>query len=524
MIPIGELFLLRMLAHTCQKEAVRRSEMPFAAQHARIKRKLASQRSSIERPCPCSMCKNGKSYSLKVVNRHLKAFGRYDALANTSSSSSSSDEGQQKPTNLGLDQVDEELVCCTPDTTFSTSSHHDVNDDSISSDDQQIPSTSNDDQTENIPSTSNLDLDELVHSSSPSSDNEDCRMNSNDSCSENDILGDFNDSDSSSEMDPGMDDSDHEEDINNLYSNANARLPLYHGSSVTVLQALAGYFSWFTEFPAISKSALSSILNINKNILPCPNNLPGSFVEAMKFIKPFLLPLVTYHVCVNDCIIYRKTERYDYSKLQVCPVCGASRYSSNKQPVRKFEYFPLGPRWKRMYGNASISEVLQSHIKPRNHVMKDVHDSPSWLYAFSENGISGSDPRAILLQLSTDGVNPFSSNKVLYSMWPIMISNINLPRYIRSFFGNIMLAGIIPAQRGGGEPKNLDPYLEIVVDELLSLCGIHIYDAFNKESFSFKAALLNYVLDYPGCAKTFNAAGPTALQACMWCELRGMYM
>ena len=149
--------------------------------------------------------------------------------------------------------------------------------------------------------------------------------------------------------------------------------------------------------------------------------------------------------------------------------------------------------------------------------MRDIHDSPSWLKAFSESG----DARAIQLQLSTDGVNPFSSNKVSYSMWPIMLSNLNLPRSVRSYFGNIMLVGVIPAQDGGGEPRKLDPYLEIVVDELLSLTGKTFYDAYKRESFEFKCSLLNFVLDYPGCAKIFNAAGPTALQACMWCDLRG---
>ncbi|KAK3735529.1 hypothetical protein QZH41_010032 [Actinostola sp. cb2023] len=321
-------------------------------------------------------------------------------------------------------------------------------------------------------------------------------------------------------------DNDDDDDNVSLYSSGSADLPLYNGSSVTVLQSLAGYFAWFTEFPAVSKSALSSMLALNKNLMPSPNNLPASYEEAMKFMKPFLLPLVVYDVCLNDCIVYRKTERYDYSKLESCPVCGAKRYSSDRKPVRKFEYYPLIPRWKRMYGSATIAEVLQSHANStRSHDhMKDVHDSPSWEHAYSDSGFSGGDPRALLLQFSSDGVNPFSSNKVSYSMWPIMITNLNLPRHIRSFFGNLMLVSIIPAQCGGSEPKSLDPYLEIVVDELLSLTGITFYDALKKESFIFKATFLNYVLDYPGCAKVFNSAGPTALQACMWCDLRGCYV
>ena len=127
----------------------------------------------------------------------------------------------------------------------------------------------------------------------------------------------------------------------------------------------------------------------------------------------------------------------------------------------------------------------------------------------------------MLLQLSTDGVNPFSCNKVAYSMWPITLSMLNLPRNVRSLFGNIMLAGIVPAQADGHEPKNIDPYLEVVVDEILDLSGVTFFDAFKGAPFTFKVSLLNYVLDYPGLGKVFTAAGPTALQGCMWCEIRG---
>ena len=67
--------------------------MPFAVQHARKKRKLTSNRLSVKRPCPCFVCKRGISYSSKVINRHLKAFGRYEAAASSPlRSSSSSDE------------------------------------------------------------------------------------------------------------------------------------------------------------------------------------------------------------------------------------------------------------------------------------------------------------------------------------------------------------------------------------------------------------------------------------------------
>ena len=82
-------------------------------------------------------------------------------------------------------------------------------------------------------------------------------------------------------------------------------LPLYEGSSTTVLEALAGYFDWFTTHPSVSKSALSELLQFeHEHILPSGNNLPSSYEDALQFVRPFMLDTVTYHVCPNDCVIF----------------------------------------------------------------------------------------------------------------------------------------------------------------------------------------------------------------------------
>ena len=97
-------------------------------------------------------------------------------------------------------------------------------------------------------------------------------------------------------------------------------------------------------------------------------------------------------------------------------------------------------------------------------------------------------------------------------MWPIMLTMLNLPRNLGSLFENTMLVGVVPAQTDSQEPKHLDPYLEIVVDEILELSGSTFFDASRNDSFTFRVALMNYVLDYPGLGKVFRAAGQTALQ------------
>ena len=199
-----------------------------------------------------------------------------------------------------------------------------------------------------------------------------------------------------------------------LYYSEKANLPLSDGGSVTVLQAPCGYLAWFSEHPATSKTALSDLLRLHhQQILPAGNNLPSSYDEAYPFVKPFLLPFVVYDVCPNNCVLFRKTDRYDFSALTKCPTCNHSRFTANRSPVQRFYYYLLGPRWKRMYGNATIAEVLQSHdMNSRDDNLQDIIGSTSWRKAYSEQGFFTAEKHGISVQLFTEGVNPFSSNKV----------------------------------------------------------------------------------------------------------------
>lgn len=108
-------------------------------------------------------------------------------------------------------------------------------------------------------------------------------------------------------------------------------------------------------------------------------------------------------------------------------------------------------------------------------------------------------------------------------MWPIVLGQLNLPQNIRNLLSNLILVGIIPAQEGGKEPFNLEPYLEILVDELLCLTGINIFDAYRKESFQVKVEILLHVLDYQGIGKVFHMTGTGSYRGCAWCQMKGTY-
>ncbi len=150
----------------------------------------------------------------------------------------------------------------------------------------------------------------------------------------------------------------------------------------------------------------------------------------------------------------------------------------------------------------------------------DIHDSCAWSEAYGENGCFSGDPRGISLAFCTDGVNPFCHNKVSYSMWPIMLTLLNLPRSMRNRFTSILLVGIIPAN-GTKEAKSLNPYLNILVDELIEMSNTILFDAYRNAPFKCKVAVLLHILDYPGIGKVMSVVGSGGLQGCMFCNIQG---
>ena len=53
----------------------------------------------------------------------------------------------------------------------------------------------------------------------------------------------------------------------------------------------------------------------------------------------------------------------------------------------------------------------------------------------------------------------------------------------------------------------MDPYMELLVDELDRFNGTLFYDGFQKETFKMKIIMALHVLDYPGQSKMFQSQG-----------------
>lgn len=111
--------------------------------------------------------------------------------------------------------------------------------------------------------------------------------------------------------------------------------PLYDGAEIS---AIVNYLSWFSEHPGISKEALSDMLSLqHREVLPQGNRLPVSYSEIIKLVEPFLMQPIR---CPNDCIVFRGV----HTDLDLCPICGTSRYVKPRIPAKTYTYLPVGPR------------------------------------------------------------------------------------------------------------------------------------------------------------------------------------
>ena len=181
----------------------------------------------------------------------------------------------------------------------------------------------------------------------------------------------------------------------------------------------------------------------------------------MKIVEHYLVKPIIYQVCPNDCIIFHG----NFSELRKCPKCNANHKELKYVPVRTFHYLPIGSRLRRLFGTSNLAELLQEHGGvPPSSILFDLHDSPLSKLDYSDSGVFEGDNRGISFSLCTDGVNPFSHLRCNYSIWRIVL----IFQKIFVMYFSMFLIGIIP-ENGKKEAKNIHPYLEVLVDELLSL-------------------------------------------------------
>ncbi|XP_031741715.1 uncharacterized protein LOC116403911 [Cucumis sativus] len=146
-------------------------------------------------------------------------------------------------------------------------------------------------------------------------------------------------------------------------------------------------------------------------------------------------------------------------------------------PSKVIWYFPIIPRFKRLFRSIECAENLTWHSTKRINDGKLRHpaDSPAWKLVDMKWPDFGSEPRNLRLALSADGVNPHG-----------------------------------PKQPGDDIDIYLSPLIEAL--KLLWESGVECYDAYREEPFNLRSVLLWTINDFPAygnlsrcCVKGYKA-------------------
>ncbi|GJX86192.1 uncharacterized protein Tco_0336966 [Tanacetum coccineum] len=295
--------------------------------------------------------------------------------------------------------------------------------------------------------------------------------------------------------------------------------PLYEGcQKYSTLEAATRLLNWKAECN-VPEATYNRALSIFKDMLP-GDKLVGNFYETKKILKKLNLPREKIHACKNHCMLfYGKVD----SLLSKCKVCGHSRYKNggrNNVPNLVLTYFPIAPRLQRMYMSKKMSKEMTWHHDHKTDSNKMVHpsDGKAWKHFDSTHYSSFSkEIQNVRLGLCTDGFNPNNSNSNSCSLWPVFLTIYNLPPWMCLKDENVKLSLVIPGKKNPGQ--NIDVFLQPLIKELKILwnSGVETYDAYRKNNFHLKAALLWTISDFPAYAMLsgWSTHGKLACPHCM---------
>ena len=147
-----------------------------------------------------------------------------------------------------------------------------------------------------------------------------------------------------------------------------------------------------------------------------------------------------------------------------CPCCGTARFDENGKAHERVFYFPLAPRFRKLFKIDSFRESLRhEYERPRNEAfMSDVYDSPAWKQFM---GAATSPLQRIGLLFCVDAIPAFAAGTL--SLKPMEFINLNLPPGVRTKAENIMILMLLSSSiKGVGQKKYYDFAAEFELNDL----------------------------------------------------------
>ena len=288
-----------------------------------------------------------------------------------------------------------------------------------------------------------------------------------------------------------------------------ATLPLYEGSSLSMLCATLLIVNC-CKTHGVSNMFLNELLMLlSMSILPVGNCLPKTEYEASKILRRLGLAYKMIHACPRGCCLFKG----HLEDVEKCPVCEADRYrmcGRSRVPSLILRHFPLIPQLQRMYSSKKLSKLNVWHHfnKSVDGKMRHTADSPQWNFVHTElepeagHETFGRDPRDIHLGLAVDGMNPHSEKRSTQSLTPIIMFNYNLPPWMVTKKYFVMLCLLIPTKLSL-TGVNFDVFLQPLIDELQQLwrrSGVRTRDARSHMGmgyFNMRAVLMWTLHNFP---------------------------
>ncbi|XP_074323598.1 uncharacterized protein LOC141660509 [Apium graveolens] len=284
---------------------------------------------------------------------------------------------------------------------------------------------------------------------------------------------------------------------------ADAEQPLFEGSDSSKLESMLKLHIWKARF-GISDSAFTDLLSSVGSLLSKDHVLPINAYTTKKTLSDLGLQYIKIHACPNDCILYRGVN----SDIVECPKCRKSRWKLGKDgkervnvPAKVMWYFPIIPRFKRMFKSEYTAKLMTWHVNQRSQDghMRHAADSPSWRNVDYRWPTFGNEPRNIQLALAADDINRHNNGlNNRYSCWPVVLTTYKLPPWLCMKIKYMMLTVLVSGLQGPG--NNIDMFLQPLIDDLKKLWEEgepNMFDAHTKSFFNLKAILMWTINDFP---------------------------
>jgi len=105
-----------------------------------------------------------------------------------------------------------------------------------------------------------------------------------------------------------------------------------------------------------------------------------------------------------------------------------------------------------MFGSSKTAEDTQWHKKKRTPVDTELthpSDGEAWKHFDSKYPAIARDARNLRLAVATDGFNQFGKFSTTYSMWPVLVTPLNLPPWECVNPSNCFMSLLIPGPGKG---------------------------------------------------------------------------